>query len=70
MTSGPDLIVYLSPSVDDYVGGGPSLGSLKANNGNQNYAIPAGTNLDGVRSVVIWCKAFPTVFAYATLEVN
>lgn len=70
VTNGPDLIVYLSPSADDYVGGGVSLGSLKANNGNQNYTIPAGTNLDGVRSVIIWCKSFPTVFAYATLEVN
>lgn len=70
VTSGPDLIVYLSPSASDYVGGGTSLGALKANNGNQNYTIPAGTNLDGVRSVVIWCKSFPTVFAYATLEVN
>lgn len=70
VTSGPDLIVYLSPSPDDYVTGGTSLGSLKANNGNQNYAIPAGVNLDGVRSVVIWCKSFPTVFAFATLELN
>lgn len=70
VTSGPDLIVYLSPSADDYVTGGINLGELKANNGNQNYAIPAGTDLSGVKSVVIWCKSFPTVFAYATLEVN
>lgn len=70
VTNGPDLIVYLSPSPDDYVSGGLSLGALKANNGNQNYAIPAGASIDDVRSVVIWCKSFPTVFAYATLEVN
>jgi hypothetical protein len=70
VTNGPDLIVFLSPDADDYDGSGISLGALKANNGNQNYAIPAGTDLSQYASVVIWCKSFPTVFAIATLEVQ
>ena len=68
VTNGPDLIVYLSPSANDYTSGGLNLGKLKANNGNQNYAIPAGTDLSKYNSVVIWCQSFPTVFAYASLE--
>ena len=70
VTNGPDLIVYLSPSANDYTSGGLNLGKLKANNGNQNYAIPAGTDLSKYNSVVIWCQSFPTVFAYASLEVQ
>jgi hypothetical protein len=43
VTNGPDLYVYLSTdkSASDFV----SLGKLKANIGNQNYLIPAGTDL-------------------------
>ena len=42
-TNGPDLYVYLSADKDasDIV----NLGRLKGNIGNQNYEIPAGTDL-------------------------
>lgn len=50
------------------VGSGLSLGALIATDGNQNYGIPAGTDLSKYRSVIIYCKSFPTVFAYAPLE--
>ncbi len=72
-SNGPDLFVYLSAAPAD----GPrdrldddavSLGRLKANQGNQNYEIAAGTRLDRYRSVVIWCKRFTYAFGAAELE--
>jgi hypothetical protein len=68
--NGPDLYVYLSPSADGYAAGSIELGRLKADTGNQNYAVPAGTlDVPGVTaSVVIWCKQFSHLFAAAPLE--
>jgi hypothetical protein len=71
-SNGPDLFVYLSATPAD----GPrhafddeflSLGRLKANQGNQNYEIDAGTRLDHYRSVVIWCRRFTYAFGAAEL---
>jgi hypothetical protein len=71
-SNGPDLFVYLSRAAadaprdafdDDFV----SLGRLRANQGNQNYAIPAGVSLDRYRSVVIWCRRFTYAFGAAAL---
>ena len=73
VTNGPDLVVVLSPDAGgsrDSVADGVVLGALKANNGNQNYAVPAGLDAAAFKSVIIYCKSFPTVFAYATLEVQ
>jgi hypothetical protein len=66
--NGPDLFVYLSPSADGYADGAIELGSLKADQGNQNYEVPAGTNVESVQSVVIWCKQFAVLFATAPLD--
>ena len=65
-TNGPDLYVYLSTGKDvsDIV----SLGKLKGNIGNQNYEIPAGTDLVKYKTVLIWCKAFSTLFGSAKLS--
>ena len=65
-TNGPDLYVYLSPSKDvsDIV----NLGRLKGNIGNQNYEIPTGTDLTKYNTVLIWCKAFSTLFGSAKLS--
>jgi hypothetical protein len=51
-------------------GGGrkAQLGELKANRGSHNYAIPADVELDGLRSVVIWCKRFHVAFGSAPLS--
>lgn len=69
VTNGPDLQVVLSKSADgDYSGEDLVLSKLKANNGAQNYTIPAGTDLAQYKSVIIWCKPFDVVFAYAPLE--
>ncbi len=64
-TNGPDLYVYLASdsSASDYV----SLGRLKANNGNQNYDIPAGFDLTKYDTVLIWCKQFSVLFGSAEL---
>jgi electron transfer DM13 len=64
-TNGPDLYVYLSTGkgVSDIV----NLGRLKGNIGNQNYEIPTGTDLTKYNTVLIWCKAFSTLFGSAKL---
>jgi hypothetical protein len=65
-TNGPDLYVYLSTGKDvsDIV----NLGRLKGNIGNQNYEIPTGTDLSKHNTVLIWCKAFSTLFGSAILS--
>ncbi len=65
--NGPDLYVYLSPSEDGYEDGAVELGLLKATDGTFNYDVPSGVDVDDVRSVVIWCRAFAVQFAHATL---
>ncbi len=69
-SNGPLLRVYLSATAPD--GRGPAfdlrfvdLGALKGNIGDQNYAIPRGTDLGAYRSVVVWCKRFSVAFAAA-----
>lgn len=70
--NGPSLQVYLSTAPvdaghgafdDDFV----HLGALKGNIGNQNYDIPAGTDLDNYTTVVIWCDPFNVAFGAAAL---
>jgi hypothetical protein len=43
------------------------LGSLKGNEGDQNYTIPAGTNLSKYRTVSIYCERFNVNFGTAPL---
>ena len=74
-SNGPDLRVYLSeiPAGDDWHAYGErfvDLGDLKANQGNQNYDIPRGTDLSAVRSAVIWCRRFEVGFGVAGLRVR
>jgi hypothetical protein len=66
VTNGPDLYVYLShdKSASDYV----NIGKLKANNGNQNYEIPIGTDLSRYDTVLIWCRPFSVLFGSAELS--
>lgn len=65
-TNGPDLYVYLSTdkSASDIV----NVGRLKGNVGNQNYEIPAGTDLSKYNTVLIWCRAFSFLFGSAQLS--
>lgn len=76
-SNGPDLRVWLSDQpvkkgtagwrvFDD--GTWLELGRLKGNKGDQAYAIPAGTDLDRLASVSIWCKRFSVSFGAAALR--
>lgn len=72
-TNGPDLHVLLveeaAPSSQDQIMTGYlDLGSLKGNIGNQNYEIPAGTDVSKYKSVVIYCMPFHVIFATASLN--
>ena len=44
------------------------LGPLKGNEGDQNYVIPAGTDLSRFRAVSIFCERFDANFGTAPLE--
>lgn len=65
VTNGPDLYIYLATDgqASDFV----DLGRLKANNGNQNYNIPEGTDLSKYDTVLVWCKQFSVLFGSAEL---
>jgi hypothetical protein len=71
-SNGPDLRVYLSAGSDDssfgreYGEDHVELGVLKGNVGDQNYNIPAGTDLSRYRNAVVWCKRFGVGFGVAT----
>lgn len=70
---GPNYHVYLVPKANIrsstdlgsamYV----DLGQLRAFEGSQNYAIPAGLNLNDYSSVVIWCERFSVLISPADL---
>lgn len=78
MTSnGPDVHVVLTASTDPALTvktpgaalhSPIELGPLKGNQGDQNYAIPAGTDLAKEDEVVIYCERFRAVFGVGTLE--
>lgn len=69
VTNGPALSVYLVRNSDGNVDSGfLNLGKLKGNKGDQNYDIPAGTDLSSYGSVVIWCVPFGVTFAVASFQ--
>jgi Electron transfer DM13 len=73
-SNGPDLRVILSdqpPSDDWHVwddGRYLDLGALKGNLGSSNYEIPAGVDLAGLQTAVIWCRRFSVGFGVAPLQ--
>ena len=72
-SNGPDVRVYLiaardaSDNATVTKAGYLELGKLKGNEGDQNYEIPAGTDLTKYRAVTIWCRRFGVNFATAPL---
>jgi hypothetical protein len=72
-SNGPDVHVYLVAANDatdsDTVkkAGFIDLGSIKGNEGDQNYDLPANTNLAKYRAATIWCARFNVNFGTAPL---
>lgn len=71
-SDGPDVRVWLSSRTADRAGDADQgewleLGPLKGNRGDQNYAVPDGTDLTRYVSVVLWCKRFSVAFGAAPL---
>ena len=69
ITNAPDVHVYLSRESGGKWSEATSLylGPLKATNGSFNYEIPAGTDVAGYQSVVVWCRAFRVLITWADL---
>jgi len=72
-SNGPDVHVYLvaAPDAKDNAtvkkAGFVDLGSIKGNQGDQNYDVPASVDLDRYRAVTIWCARFKVNFGTAPL---
>ena len=75
-SNGPDVHVILIAAKDaqdneNFLNGKVErveLGSLKGNEGDQNYNIPAGTDLSKFRTVSIYCERFNANFGAAPLD--
>jgi hypothetical protein len=73
-SNGPDVHVYLVAANDASdnetvtKAGFTDLGSLKGNEGDQNYTVPASVDLAKYRAVTIWCKRFSVNFGTAPLQ--
>jgi hypothetical protein len=75
-SNGPDVHVLLARGEDERlrqetVAGAldsVELGSLKGNQGDQNYDLPAAADLSKYNTVAIYCERFHAVFGTATLE--
>lgn len=68
VAAAPAQHVYLSDHTDGSPGTFTDLGPLKATSGSFNYEIPAGVDLNSVKSVVSWCLQFKTTVTYAVLQ--
>ena len=64
--NGPDLYIYLATenSAKDII----NLGAIKGTEGNINYSIPQGTDLNKYSHVLIWCKTFSVLFGSVELR--
>lgn len=75
-SNGPDVHVVLAQSSDanltrEIVKGrldSIELGTLRANQGDQNYDLPSSVDLQKYNAIVIFCERFHAVFGVAKLE--
>lgn len=67
VSSGVTLFLYVVPGANQEEPGANSvnLGRLVENTGNRVVPIPAGTDLSGPQTVLIWCEPFSTPIAAA-----
>ncbi len=63
--AGPDLRIYLSPSIDakTFIEVAPSV-----KNGSYEISLPANTDYNTNKFVLIWCKSFSVLFGSAQLQ--
>jgi electron transfer DM13 len=75
-SNGPAVHVYLVAAADAKdnatvkQAGFIDLGDLKGNKGDQNYNLPANTDLGRYRAVTIWCARFGVNFGTAPLALQ
>lgn len=64
--NGPDVRVYLANDLKakDFV----DLGPIKGTEGNINYTVPSGVDVDTYRYVLTWCEDFSVLFNSADLS--
>jgi len=75
-SNGPDVHVLLVRAENKALGqeivkgdlDGVELGSLKGNQGDQNYDLPATADLNQYQAVAIYCERFHAIFGVAKLE--
>ena len=75
-SNGPDVHVVLLKADEKALGGVAitgeldkvELGSLKGNQGDQNYDLPAATDLNKYQTVAIYCERFHVIFGTSQLE--
>jgi hypothetical protein len=72
-SDGPAVHVWLTDKAQDAGDaafgrdGHLDLGALMATNGNEVYAVPAGTDISRYKSVLVWCERFSVGFGVAGL---
>jgi len=75
-SNGPDVHVVLVQAEDKALDGevvkgkleSVELGTLKGNQGDQNYDLPASADLSKYQAVAIYCERFHAIFGVARLE--
>ncbi|HWZ96146.1 MAG TPA: DM13 domain-containing protein [Candidatus Dormibacteraeota bacterium] len=75
-SNGPDVHVVLLKPDEKALGGVAiagemdmvELGSLKGNQGDQNYDLPATADLNKYQTVAIYCERFHVIFGISQLE--
>ena len=75
-SNGPDVHVVLVRAEDKALEqeivkgdlGHVELGTLKGNQGDQNYDLPANVDLNQYQAVAIYCERFHAIFGVARLE--
>jgi len=75
-SNGPDVHVLLMQAEDKALDGeivkgeldNVELGTLKGNQGDQNYDLPGSVDLNKYQTVAIYCERFHAIFGVARLE--
>lgn len=64
--NGPRVHVYLAKDLDakEFI----DLGPIRGTEGNINYTVPSGINVDEYPFVMHWCVPFGVLFNYAKLQ--